>query len=216
MTIAMMIEIMAGKSGSLHGLVHDATPFRFNEDDTAVEYFGTLLEKGGYNYFGTERMYSGSDGRELTADIFFGIVHYQRLRHMVSEKWQVRATGPLDAVTHQPNKGRRRGGGVRFGEMEKDALLSHGASYLLQDRLFYGSDRTTTNVCKDCGSLVSPLVLVPPMAPGATLMENPKPKCNLCGKEEAIEIVEVPHVFKYLIEQLASVNIKIKLDVGHV
>lgn len=212
----MMIELMAGKSAALHGLVHDATPFRFGEDDSAVDYFGTLLEKGGYNYYGTERMYSGSDGRELTADIFYGVVHYQRLRHMVSEKWQVRSTGPLDAVTHQPNKGRRRGGGVRFGEMEKDALLAHGASYLLQDRLFYGSDRTTVNVCKDCGSLVSPIVIVPPMQPGTLLIEQPKPKCGLCGKEDAIEVVEVPYVFKYLTEQLASVNIKIKLDVGHV
>ena len=161
-------------------------------------------------------MYSGTDGRELTADIFFGIVHYQRLRHMVSEKWQVRSTGPLDAVTHQPNKGRRRGGGVRFGEMEKDALLAHGASYLLQDRLFYGSDRTTTFVCMECGSIVSPIVIVPPMVPGTTLIETPKPKCGLCGKDDCIEVVEVPYVFKYLTEQLASVNIKIKLDVGQV
>lgn len=84
-----MIELMAGKSAAIHGLVHDATSFRFNEDETAVEYFGKLLERGGYNYYGTERMYSGIDGREMTADIFFGIVHYQRLRHMVSDKWQV-------------------------------------------------------------------------------------------------------------------------------
>lgn len=89
MTIAMMIEVMAGKSAALHGLVHDATPFKFNEDDTAIDYFGKLLVAGGYNYFGTETMYSGIDGREMTARIFFGIVHYQRLRHMVSDKWQV-------------------------------------------------------------------------------------------------------------------------------
>jgi DNA-directed RNA polymerase I subunit RPA2 len=85
----MMIEVMAGKSAAIHGLVHDATPFRFSENETAVEYFGKLLEQGGYNYYGTERMYSGIDGREMTANIFFGIVHYQRLRHMVSDKWQV-------------------------------------------------------------------------------------------------------------------------------
>jgi DNA-directed RNA polymerase I subunit RPA2 len=158
-------------------------------------------------------MYSGTDGRELTVDIFFGIVHYQRLRHMVSEKWQVRSTGPIDAVTHQPNKGRRRGGGVRFGEMEKDCLLSHGASYLLQDRLFYGSDRTTTHVCIDCGSIISPIVIIPPMTTGSTLLEVPKPKCQFCDKEDTIEVLEIPYVFKYLTEQLASVNIKIKLDV---
>lgn len=86
---AMMIEVMAGKSAAIHGLVHDATPFRFDEDNTAVDYFGKLLELGGYNYFGTERMYSGIYGCEMTASIFFGIVHYQRLRHMVSDKWQV-------------------------------------------------------------------------------------------------------------------------------
>lgn len=86
----MMIEVMAGKSASVHGLVHDATPFRFTEEDTAVDYFGKLLEKGGYNYYGTERMYSGIDGREMAANIFIGTVYYQRLRHMVSDKWQVR------------------------------------------------------------------------------------------------------------------------------
>jgi len=158
-------------------------------------------------------MYSGSDGRELTADIFFGIVHYQRLRHMVSEKWQVRSTGPIDAVTHQPNKGRRRGGGVRFGEMEKDCLLAHGAAYLLQDRLFYCSDRTTALVCVDCGSIVSPIVKIPKLPIGSTLVETPRPKCAFCGKENSIDMIEIPYIFKYLVEQLAAVNIKIKIDV---
>lgn len=134
---------MAGKSGCLHGLVHDATPFRFNEKNTAIDHFGQLLTAGGYNYYGTERLYSGIDGRELTADIFMGVVHYQRLRHMVSDKWQVRSTGPIDNLTHQPVKGRKRGGGVRFGEMERDALIAHGASFLLQDRLLHCSDKTS-------------------------------------------------------------------------
>lgn len=145
MTIAMMIETMAGKTASVHGLVHDATPFRFGEKQKAIDYFGTLLQDGGYNYYGREKLYSGVDGREMTADIFFGVVHYQRLRHMVSDKWQVRSTGPIDVLTHQPIKGRKRGGGVRFGEMERDALIAHGASFLLQDRLFHCSDRTTVS-----------------------------------------------------------------------
>lgn len=96
----------------------------------------------GYNYFGNERMYSGIDGREFEADIFFGVVYYQRLRHMVSDKFQVRTTGPIDILTHQPVKGRKRAGGIRFGEMERDSLLAHGSSFLLQDRLLNCSDRS--------------------------------------------------------------------------
>lgn len=105
-----MIECMAGKSAAVHGLVHDATPFRFSEKNTAIDYHGKLLEEGrsryefyvvhylvclinffiaGYSYYGTEKLYSGIDGREMDADIFFGVVHYQRLRHMVSDKFQV-------------------------------------------------------------------------------------------------------------------------------
>jgi DNA-directed RNA polymerase I subunit RPA2 len=145
---AMMIELMAGKSGSLHGCSYDATPFRFSEQETAIDHFGRLLVEGGYSYYGTERMYSGIDGREMKADIFFGVVYYQRLRHMVSDKWQVRSTGPVDPVTRQPVKGRRKGGGVRFGEMERDALVSHGAAFLLQDRLFRCSDQSqVSNFC---------------------------------------------------------------------
>lgn len=89
MTIAMMIEAMAGKSAAIHGLAHDATPFRFSEKNTAIDYFGKMLQAGGYNCYGTERMYSGVDGREIVADVFFGVVYYQRLRHMVFDKWQV-------------------------------------------------------------------------------------------------------------------------------
>ena len=137
MTIAMMIENMAGKAGAVHGLCQDATPFTFSEDpdNEAIDYFARQLEQAGYNYYGTETLYSGVSGVEMKAEIFFGIIHYQRLRHMVSDKFQVRSTGPIDCVTRQPVKGRKKGGGVRFGEMERDSLLSHGATFLLQVRL---------------------------------------------------------------------------------
>ncbi len=79
-------------------------------------------------------MYSGVDGRSFEADIFIGVVYYQRLRHMIADKYQVRATGPVDAVTHQPVKGRKRAGGIRLGEMERDGLIAHGTSFILQVR----------------------------------------------------------------------------------
>ncbi|TFK17118.1 DNA-directed RNA polymerase I polypeptide 2 [Coprinopsis marcescibilis] len=155
MTIGMLVESMAGKSGAMHGLAQDATPFKFSEEDTAIDYFGKQLLASGYNYYGNEPMYSGITGQEFAADIYLGVVYYQRLRHMVLDKFQVRTTGPVDPVTRQPVKGRKRAGGIRFGEMERDALIAHGTSFLLQDRLMNCSDYSTAWVCRTCGSLIS-------------------------------------------------------------
>lgn len=100
-------------------------------------------------------MYSGITGQEFAADIYLGVVYYQRLRHMVNDKFQVRTTGPVHQLTRQPIKGRKRAGGIRFGEMERDALLAHGTSFLLQDRLMNCSDYSTSFVCRTCGSIIS-------------------------------------------------------------
>jgi len=213
MTIAMMIETMAGKSGAIHGQVHDATPFTFSEDkdNDAITYFAHQLEDAGYNYYGTETLYSGINGVEMTAEIFMGVIHYQRLRHMVSDKFQVRSLGPIDVLTGQPNKGRKRGGGVRFGEMERDSLLSHGTSYLLQDRIFHGSDRTRCYICRQCGNILSPIVQAS-KALGDREMSDPQ--CVLCGSYKYVESIQVPYIFLHLVRELISVNIKVNLG-GH-
>uniref|UniRef100_A0A8D2B421 DNA-directed RNA polymerase n=1 Tax=Sciurus vulgaris TaxID=55149 RepID=A0A8D2B421_SCIVU len=212
MTIGMLIESMAGKSAALHGLCHDATPFTFSEENSALEYFGEMLKAAGYNFYGTERLYSGISGVELEADIFIGVVYYQRLRHMVSDKFQVRTTGARDKVTNQPIGGRNVQGGIRFGEMERDALLAHGTSFLLHDRLFNCSDRSVAHVCVGCGSLLSPLLEKPP--PSWSAMRNRKYNCVLCGRSDTIDTISVPYVFRYFVAELAAMNIKVKLDVA--
>lgn len=146
MTIGMFVESLAGKAGALHGIAQDSTPFKFNETHTAADYFGDQLLAAGYNYHGNEAMYSGITGEELKMDIYIGVVYYQRLRHMVSDKYQVRTTGPVHNLTMQPVKGRKRAGGIRFGEMERDSLLAHGVSFLLQDRLMNCSDYSQVQI----------------------------------------------------------------------
>ncbi|XP_042229280.1 DNA-directed RNA polymerase I subunit RPA2-like isoform X2 [Homarus americanus] len=140
MTAGKLIELVAGKSAAEFGKSFDSTPFEFSDENPAHEYFGKILEKAGFNYYGEDVLYSGVDGRMLEVEIFEGVIYYQRLRHMTADKWQVRATGAVDMVTHQPVKGRKRGGAIRFGEMERDCLISHGAAYTLKDRLLDCSD----------------------------------------------------------------------------
>ncbi|EGD78089.1 RNA polymerase [Salpingoeca rosetta] len=210
MTIGMLIESMAGKAGCLHERFYDSTPFQFDEDDTAVEFFGEELRKAGYNYFGHERMYSGITGEELEVDVFIGNVFYQRLRHMVSDKYQVRATGPVDSRTRQPIKGRKRHGGVRFGEMERDALIAHGTAFLLQDRLLRCSDDSEATVCKSCGGVLSTTSIAQSAASRIR-----KDVCLSC-KDSKVVKVRLPYVFRYLGAELAGMNINMSLDVSEI
>lgn len=215
MTIGMMVENMAGKSGALHGMFHDSTPFRFDEKCRAIDYFGEQLVKAGYNYYGNETLYSGYTGEPFKVDIFMGVIHYQRLRHMVSDKFQVRSTGKIHPIYRQPIQGRKRGGAIRFGEMERDGLLAHGASFLLRDRLGMASDMHVLHVCERCGSLVSPT-----MDPDIRKETSAAVRCCVCtdgggdakGLEATVHRVALPYSFKYLVHELAAMNIRTRLD----
>ena len=234
MTIGMFIESLAGKAGALHGIAQDSSPWQFDEENTAGDYFGEQLRIAGYNYFGNEPMYSGITGKEFAADIYVGVVYYQRLRHMVNDKFQVRTTGPIDQRTMQPIKGRAKGGGIRVGEMERDALLAHGAAYLLQDRLMNCSDYCRSWICRACGSFLS----VQPTV-GTSGRKGGKGtgvmRCRLCArraepwvpKSEIWEdgngikwtggddttVVAVPGVLKYLDVELCAMGIKMRFNV---
>lgn len=197
MTIGMLLESMCGKNALNHGEYQDATPFIkntvFNENDP--KSIGEKLKESGFNYYGNEPMYSGITGTEFRTDIFIGSVYYQRLRHMVNDKYQVRTSGAVVATTHQPVGGRKNKGGIRFGEMEKDALIAHGVSFTLQDRLMNSSDRTEFTYCCAC----------------KTILFTGKKSC-VCGSYQLKKVV-MPYVFKYLCCELISMNIKLTFDI---
>lgn len=236
MTIGMFVESLAGKAGALHGISQDATPWTFGEEDTPADFFGEQLRKAGYNYHGNEPMYSGITGEELRVDIYIGCVYYQRLRHMVNDKFQVRSTGPVNSLTMQPVKGRKRSGGIRVGEMERDALIGHGTAFLLQDRLLNCSDYTQTPICRACGSILTTQTSVPKIGTMAAI------RCRRCAdkletyvqkqgyaKESDIwedgegkkfvggddtSTVAIPFVLKYLDSELAAMGIKMRYNVA--
>ncbi len=116
----------------------------------------------------------------------------------------MRTTGPIDIKTHQPVKGRKREGGIRFGEMERDALLAHGTAAVIQDRLLNCSDKTAEKICTRCGSIIS------------ISKKNSHAICLLCGKSDSIANIAIPYVLKYLVAELASVNIRVNFDTSQI
>ena len=152
MTIAHLIECQLSKVSSLRGFEGDATPFT----EVTVDSVSRLLREHGYQSRGFEVMYNGHTGRKLVAQIFLGPTYYQRLRHMVDDKIHARARGPVQILTRQPVEGRARDGGLRFGEMERDCMISHGASAFLKERLFEVSDAFRVHICDICG-LMTPV-----------------------------------------------------------
>ncbi|KAG1355159.1 DNA-directed RNA polymerase I subunit 2 [Cocos nucifera] len=231
MTIGMLLESIAAKGGSLHGKFVDATPFQnsVSEKDedgpskssSLVDELGPMLASCGFNHHGVEVLYSGVFGTELTCEIFIGPVYYQRLRHMVSDKFQVRSTGTVDQITRQPIGGRKRGGGIRFGEMERDSVLAHGAAYLLHDRLHSCSDYHIAEVCSFCGSVLTASVIQPQKRSvreihGLPPARTPKSyTCHACKTSKGMETVAMPYVFKYLAAELAAMNIKMDLRLSN-
>lgn len=186
--------------------------------DEKIDYFAKLLLNKGYDYYGTELLYSGIYGVPLQAHIFFGVIYYQRLRHMAYDKAQVRRTGPICNLTHQPLKGKKKHGGIRLGEMERDGLISHGCSFIINERFLMNSDGHECFVCPQCGLILSPIMQFTcsgEMVKGRSIGGKSKMAvCKSCGV--SCKIVYVPYVLRYLLNELICLNVTIRLNIKSV
>jgi hypothetical protein len=151
MTIAQMLEQILGKLAGVHGAIGDATTF-MNEGSPA-EAIGNALESYGFERTGNEILYDGRSGSQIPTAMFIAPVYAMRLKHMVEDKWQARTTGRKEMRTHQPTGGRGKEGGLRFGELERDAVITHGISAFIRESTMKRSDGTTLPICTGCGTL---------------------------------------------------------------
>eukprot|EP00916_Digyalum_oweni_P025184 GHVL01041538.1.p2 GENE.GHVL01041538.1~~GHVL01041538.1.p2 ORF type:complete len:483 (-),score=87.40 GHVL01041538.1:2764-4212(-) len=260
MTIGMLIECLIGKSAAVNGYhevngtafsgpkaiispkkrkskniksedcFELASPYRPEDSTGPINDFAEILKNNGFSYWGVEQLYSGIEGVPLETQIFTGIIYYQRLRHMVADKGQARTTGPIDHVTRQPVKGRRRHGGIRMGEMERDAALAHGISKCLQDRLMVCSDQHSTWCCTNCGSILWPSTRSRDLSSVEQEVTNEimgvnrrsrRYKDEATPRDGAVTClwcrtpctkVLIPFVLRYLANELLSMGIGLSLD----
>ena len=191
MTIGQLKETLLGKVLVNLGLFGDGTSFgEYDIKDISKE-----LLKVGFEMNGNELLYNGLTGEQIKSDIFIGPVFYQRLKHMVADKQHSRSIGPMVNFTHQPAEGRSRDGGLRFGEMERDAMVGHGASRFTKGRMYDCSDKYEVHVCRKCGIIAS------------YNDERSIHLCKTCDNRSDFARVQIPYACKLLFQELATMNV---------
>lgn len=194
MTVGKMIELVAGKAAVFQGRQAYASAFgeKFGNADKTEDVCKALVQYG-YSYVGKDIFTSGITGEPLQSYVFAGPVFYQKLKHMVMDKMHARSKGPRAALTRQPTEGRSRDGGLRLGEMERDCLISYGASNLIMERLMFSSDAFTANVCETCGLM------------------GYEGWCQHCRSGVKVSSIRLPYACKLLFQELQSMNISVRL-----
>ena len=191
MTVAYLMDVLAGKIAALKGQIVDATAF----SGQTIESLEDGLRELGFRANGKEIMYNAVTGERMPVKIFIGNMFYLKLKYMVADKMHARASGKIALLTRQPIAGRARGGALRLGEMEQEALVGHGASLLLKER--YDSDKVVINICSKCGGIVIDDQI------------HNKRVCSLCHSNQ-VEPIEVSYAFKLLIEELQGLHLLTK------
>ena len=217
MTIGQLIESLLGIVCTNYGGYGDCTAFGI--EGANVSTYGPLLVKAGFNATGNHLLCNGMTGEQLQADIFMGPTYYMRLKHMVKDKINYRALGPRTALTRQTVQGRANDGGLRIGEMERDAILAHGASYFLNESFLKRGDEYFMAVCNKTGAIAiynePKNIFFSPFADGPlTYHFNPDGTMNIKNISRfgrSFSILRIPYALKLLIQELQVMNVEMRI-----
>ena len=206
MTVGQLMETLLGKLCAEAGERGDGTPFR----NVTSDMIGRELLKHHMHPGGKERMRNGMTGEEMEALVFIGPTYYQQLKHMVRDKIHSRGRdGSYVVLTRQPMEGRNRNGGFRYGEMERDALICHGASRIMLDRMYDCSDKYAVPICERCGTIGVP------GNPKDYRRKRKRPWCPNCihegtgnGPQPQVPTVKIPYATKLFTQELQAMHIR--------
>ncbi|MCO5596788.1 hypothetical protein L7F22_050858 [Adiantum nelumboides] len=194
-TVGQLLESHFGKVSSIKGRFFDGTAYTHRP----MEFITNELHRLGYSQWGCEAMVHGQTGEMMDARIFIGPAFYQRLTKMAEDQLKYRRQGPTHPLTRQPVDDRKRHGGIRIGEMERDCLLGHGVASNIQERLFLLSDPYQVYVCQGCNTMV-------------TKDGNKHIRiCRFCKTSKHIVCLDVPYACKLLYQELLSMGIFMRL-----
>ena len=217
MTIGQLVESLFGKACTMYGAFGDCTAFAVKGSN--VTTYGPMLTRMGYHSSGNQLLYNGQSGEQIDSEIYIGPTYYMRLKHMVKDKINYRATGPRTALTRQTVQGRANDGGLRIGEMERDGIIAHGASAFLQESFMIRGDEYYMAVCNKTGAIAvyneSLNLFLSPFADGPVqfneTLDGKLNIKNITRFGRSFSIVRVPYSLKLLIHELQAMNVQMRI-----